>query len=127
MAIILATTTITVSGVRPQSSIDPDAYGYDGDPAVPVPGVIAEDVRACISAPVSARDVDQNAEVTEYALRCDLFEGGLTRYDTVTDDKTGVSYEVRVVALSVAEMFGMQHIKATLRKAEGVSNVATTA
>lgn len=127
MAIILATTTITINGVRPQSGIDPDAAGYDGDPATPVPTVIATGVRACISSPVSSRDVDQADEIAEYALRCDLFDNGLSRYDTVTDDKTGETYEVRVVALSVAQTFGMQHIKATLRKSEGIRDVATTA
>lgn len=127
MAIILATTTITVTGVRPQSGVDPDAAGYDGDPAPPAPEVLATDVRACISSPVSSRGVDQNAEIAEYALRCDLFSPGLSRYDTVTDDKTGESYEVRVVALSPTDLFGLQHVKATLRKNEGIRNVATTA
>ncbi len=116
MAIPLATTTITVKGVRPQSDIDP----ADDDEVAP-PEVIANGVRASISQPASSRNTDGADEIDEYALRCDLFDSGLTWYDTVIDEKTGVEYEVRVVALSMAELFGLQHFKATLRKGKGLS------
>lgn len=112
MSIILATTTITVYGVRPQSD-DPDD--------TPIATILAEGVRACISRPTSSRDTDNNDEVDEYALRCDVFAPGLSRHDTVLDDRTGERYDVRTVALSPTTILGLQHLRATLRKCEGLS------
>ncbi len=121
----LATTTITVRGRRPQSDVDPDAEGYDPPEAAPT--VLAAGVRACISKPESRRGsegTDGADETDSYALRCDLFVGGLTRHDTVTDDKTGVVYEVRKSAVSDTTIFGLQHIKAQLRLSEGLRDVS---
>ncbi len=117
MSIPLATTHITVKGHRPQLEIDPD----DDELTTP-PEVLVNHVRACISLPAATRRVDNTDEVDEYALRCDIFDAGLSRYDTVIDESTGVEYEVRVSALSPASIFGMDHIKATLRLRKGLSS-----
>lgn len=114
MPIAIATTHITVKGVRPQTDVDPD-----DDETYEPPTVLATGVRASITLPSSARDVDQSDEVDDYALRCDIFGAGLTRHDTVIDESTGVEYEVRVSALSPATMLGLEHIKATIRKRKG--------
>lgn len=117
MSIPIATTTITVKGNRPQLDIDPD------DDTLDVPQTtLATGVRASITLPTSSRDVDNADESDEYALRCDVFTDGLTRYDTVIDESTGVSYEVRVSALSLPTMLGLRHVKATLRKRKGLAS-----
>jgi len=117
MSIPLATTTITVMGNRPQRDVDPD------DDALAVPQVtLATGVRASITLPNSERRVDNIDETDSYALRCDIFPEGLTRYDTVIDESTGVSYEVRVSALSSTTMLGLEHVKATIRKREGLTS-----
>lgn len=123
MAVPLATTTITVHGVRPQSAVDPDAEGYDAPP--PAPTMQATGIRATISLPQSARGssaaVSSPAdEVDTYTLSCDPVE--LTRHDTVTDDTTGVVYEVETVIPSPTVVFGLQHIKAKLKRTEGLTN-----
>ena len=119
MAIILATTTITVRGTRPQTEVDPDAEGYD-PPAEP-PSIIATEVRACITKPKGSRDTARSDEVDDYTLKCDEFPAGLTRYDTVTDDSTGVEYDVRIATVSPARILGLSHIIATLRERKGLS------
>lgn len=117
MTIAIATTHITVMGNRPQLDIDPD------DPDTQVPQeVLATGVRASITLPASNRRVDNIDEVDDYALRCDIFDAGLSRYDTVIDESTGVSYEVRVSAVSPATLLGLEHIKATVRKREGLTS-----
>lgn len=131
MSIALATTTITVLGTRPQKVTDPDAGGYDARPD-DTPVIIAAGVRACISLPKSQRSIGTQRtlnvdEVDEYSCRCDLFEAGLTRYDIVLDETTGVRYAVRVAALSNTTVLGLQHIMATLRINKGVHDVPTTA
>lgn len=120
----LATTTITVRGKRPQSPADPQSEGYDGDEAEP-DYVLAAGVRACITKPRSSRDVETADEVDDYTLLCDTFDGGLTRYDYVTDDTTGHVYAVHTSAESVVTTFGLGHIRATLRLREGLSDVPT--
>lgn len=122
MSIPLATTTITVKGVRPQSDVDPDANGYDGPGPVPV--VLASGIRASITRPVPRRDIEGNDEQDAYALRCDLFDAGLTRHDTIIDESTEVEYEVRSVAPSVAALLGLQHLTATVFVREGLRNVS---
>lgn len=119
MPIVLATTTITVMGTRPQIEVDPDAEGYD-PPAEP-PAIIATGIRACITRPKGSRDTARSDEVEDYALKCDVFEGGLTRYDTVIDESTGVEYDVRIAALSTATILGLNHMIATLRERKGLS------
>lgn len=117
MSIVIATTTITVMGNRPQLDIDPD----DDDVQVPQEE-LATGVRASITLPAASRHVDNSDEVVEYALRCDVFPGGLSRYDTVIDETTGVEYAVRVVALSLPTMLGLDHIKAMLRDRKGLDS-----
>lgn len=124
MPIPLATTTITVVGKRPQSGDDPDADGYD-TPA-PEDFVLATAVRACISAPNSARkgssgaDSSATDETESYALRCDVFTDGLSRFDQVTDETTGVVYQVDTVMSSRPTQFGLDHIHATLKLQRGL-------
>jgi hypothetical protein len=106
-------------GNRPQLDIDPD------DDAVSVPReVLANDVRASITQPASNRRIENIDEADDYALRCDLFEAGLTRFDTVIDETTGVEYEVRTASVSLPTLLGLQHIKATIRKREGLTSSA---
>jgi hypothetical protein len=119
VTIPLATTRITVMGNRPQLDIDPD------DDAVSVPReVLANDVRASITQPASNRRIENIDETDDYALRCDLFDAGLTRFDTVIDESTGVEYEVRTASVSLPTLLGLQHIKATIRKREGLTSSA---
>ena len=120
----LATTTITVTGKRPQSSVDRNTEGYDDVPHEP-DYVLAAGVRACITKPRSNRGIETADEVDDYTLLCDPFEGGLTRYDTVTDDTTGYVYAVYTSAESVVTTFGLGHIRATLRVREGLDDVPT--
>lgn len=117
MTIAIATTHITVLGNRPQLDIDPD----DDDLRVPQE-VLVTGIRASISIPASERRVNNIDEVDDYALRCDIFPAGLTRYDTVIDETTGVRYEVRVAAVSPSLLFGLEHIKASIRKREGLTS-----
>lgn len=118
----LATTTITVRGVRPQSDRDPAAVGYDGPGDAPV--VLATGVRACISRPTGSRIKSNVDETSGYALRCDNMPDGLTRHDTVEDETTGVVYTVTKVEDSVNLTFGLQHTVATLRTDKGISSGA---
>ncbi len=104
-------------GHRPQRDIDPD----DDDLRVP-PVILATGVRASITIPASNRRVDNIDETDDYALRCDVFEAGLTRYDTIIDESSGVSYEVRTAARSLPTLFGLEHIKASVRKREGLTS-----
>lgn len=111
MAVPLATTSITLTGRRPQAAIDPDAEGYDG-PALPLSN-LATDVPACISGPTNIREGDSEREMWE--LRCDPIPGiGINRFDIVTDETTGDVYEVDWVAESKVTMFGLDHIHARL-------------
>lgn len=116
MSIPLATTTITVSGVRPQSSIDPDSEGYDAPP--PAPATLSTGVRACISNPTGSRSTP-NDELDIYTLSCDPVD--LNRFDTVIDEATGTEYMVDSVVMSVTESFGLQHTKAILRLTKGLN------
>lgn len=124
MAIPLATTTISIIGVRPQSPVDPDAEGFDGPGPTPVP--LINGVRASITQPKPERGTDGNDEQDLYTLSCDPIDVGLTRYDTVVDEQTGTTYEVKKVAASPATLLGLDHVKATLFKREGLRDVATT-
>lgn len=122
----LATTTITVRGVRPEYAGDPDADGY-GSAVQPPATVLATGVRACISRPTGARRKANVDEVEGYALRCDLFDAGLSRFDTVIDDVTGVEYRVTQVEDSPTQVFGLAHIVAHLRTDKGISSGAEPA
>lgn len=114
----ISTTTVTVHGVRPQSDVDPDADGYDA-PADP-PTVLASGVRATLTLPQGKRS-NPTDEILSYKLRMDLVENfELTRYDSVTDDSTGTTYQVEEVALSLPEQFGLSHWVATLRLGKGI-------
>lgn len=114
----LATTTVTVHGIRPQSDVDPDADGYDG--AGPTPTVLVTGIRASVTLPQGKRS-NPTDEVLSYKLRMDLVEGfELTRYDTVTDDGTGQVFRIEEVALSTPEAWGLSHWVATLKQGRGI-------
>lgn len=119
MAIPIATTTVTVKGVRPQSSLDPDAEGYDAAP--PDDTTLATGVRATITLPIGRRS-NPTDSIESYSLRCDLLPGGveLTRFDVVVDEVTTREYIVHEVALSLPEEFGLTHWVATLRMDKGI-------
>lgn len=114
MAIPLPTTTITIKGKRPESSVDPDAEGYDA-PATP-PGIVASGLNAAISAPSASRD--DALEVERWRLRVDPCD--LRQFDTVIDDKTGVEYEVETVSPSNVDLFGLEHVQAVLKLQTGL-------
>lgn len=118
MTIPISTTLITLKGVRPQLSIDPDADGYDG--SAPTPSVLASDVRATITLPKGQRS-NPTDEIDSYALRCDPIDGvELTQYDTVIDQTTGTEYRVLVANPSLPEDFGLAHWVATLTHSTGI-------
>ncbi len=122
MPIILATTYVTIKGNRPQSPVDPGAEGYDppADPAV----ILASRVRACITQLNETRNVDGLNEAVDYRLMIDPVAVGLTPYDTVVDETTGKEYEVRSASKSLPTLFGLTHIRATIRESKGLSDVA---
>lgn len=113
--IALATTTITVKGNRPQVAIDPS--GYD---VVPPMDTLATGVRASITQPRETRNTNGVSEANDYTLVCDPVDVGLSQYDHVIDEKTGVEYEVRSASKSVALVFGLNHVKAVLRESKGL-------
>ena len=117
MSIPISTTTITVRGVRPQSDVDPDAEGYDGPG--PQPQIVASGINATITLPQGRRSSPTD-EIDSYSLRCDLFMGVLSQYDTVTDDQTGVEYEVHTATRSLPEQFGLDHWVATIKRGKGI-------
>lgn len=117
MAIVIATTTVTIKGNRPQLDIDPDDEGL-----TVLPEVLATGVRASITLPATARRVDNIDQVDEYAFRCDPVDVGLTRFDTVIDESTNTEYEVRTVAESLPTLFGFEHITGRVRARKGLTS-----
>lgn len=86
MAIKLATTTITVSRVP----VDPTRDSYDAPPAAVV---VASGVRAHISSPSGTEtQLGGTQAVENFRIDCDPVDA--THVDTVTDERTGVTYEV---------------------------------
>ena len=118
MSIPLATTTIRIEGVRPQSAVDPDGAGY-GD-TQPTPTLLAVGVRASITLPSAARKAGAVDEADTYTMRCDLAGSiKLSRYDTVIDEATTARYRVVSTDESIVTQFGLSHTKATLRLEAG--------
>lgn len=113
----IATTTVSILGVRPQPDTDPDADGYDGPD--PDPDVLASNIRASITLPSGSRSTPRDS-VTQYAFRCDLFNDVLTRFDIVVDEATGIEYKVDNPVKSLPEMFDLSHWSAQLKLASGV-------
>lgn len=116
MAIPLATTTITVIGVRPQSALDPDGEGY-GD-TTSTPSVLVTGLRACISRPAFRRQVGETDQEDVKALRCDPFE--ITRFDAIVDETTGEEYEVVSAGPSEPVQWGLQHTVAFIKISRGM-------
>lgn len=121
MAIALATTTVTITGKRPQSSIDPDAAGYDVVPPEEAPEVLATGVRACITLPQGTRRTQDADAVEAYAFKCDPVEADVSRFDTITDEQTGTVYNVAVVQRSLPQAFGLDHITGRVYLTKGLS------
>lgn len=115
----LATTTITIKGKRPQSSVDPDAEGYD--PPAPEPEILATGIRAAIATPEGMRKYGDSDEQILYALRCDPVDIDLTRFDTIVDENTDVEYRVSSAQHSHVVAFGLDHIKARLYLEKGLT------
>ncbi len=112
----IATTTVTVRGVRPQSAVDPGAEGYDPQPT---PVDLITGLRATISLPAFKRQVPAD-QVDIYALRTDPFE--ITRHDTIIDEKTGQEYEVDSAGPSPNETFGLTHTVAYIKVVRGLKS-----
>lgn len=119
MPIPIAHTLITVRGLRPQMEYDPDGQGYDGD--LPIPNDLAVHVRASISQPSGKRRDEQDE--SGWTLSCDPIDNiGLSKYDIVIDETTGTAYEVVWVTESPNTSVGLNHIKARLRAARGLTS-----
>lgn len=127
MPIILATTTITIKGRRPQILQDPEGEGYDE----PVPDIedIATGVRACITSGSGTKTMALRSdihfapvalEVDNMYIRCDPCD--ITRYDHIIDDTTGTEYTVEEIFNSNIEMFNMNHMHGRLRVFRGVAS-----
>lgn len=121
MAITIATTKVTIKGKRPQSSVDPDAEGYDASP-LPDDDVLATGVRATITLPAGNRNNSDTDEVVSYALRCDPIDADVTRFDTVLDETTGIEYNVASAQVSHPTQFGLDHITARIYLTKGLQS-----
>lgn len=112
MTIPLTTTTITVR--RP--SVDANRDPYEEDPS---PVTVAEGVRAHISSP-SGREqaVGGEQSIVTFPLVCDPVD--LQHTDTVIDESDDAEYEV--VWVLPRQGFGLDHVKADLKKVTGVSS-----
>lgn len=120
MSIPLATTTVTIKGVRPQSAVDPDADGYDTPAAAPA--TLATEVRASITLPSGTRGSRNADEIDSYIMRMDNIPDGLNQHDTVLDESTGIEYEVVSALPSLPEGYGLEHTKAKLQVVRGLNS-----
>ncbi len=119
MSIPLATTTVTIKGKRPQSTLDPDADGYDSD--APADTELATNVRASITLPEGRRSKPGD-EVDGYILRIDPVDVGLNQHDEVIDEQDGAEYTVVWAVASKPTAYGLQHIKAKLQLTRGIKS-----
>lgn len=115
----LATTTVTVRGVRPQLEYDPDAEDYDGFKA-PEPWNLTTGLRATITRPAFKREQSDADQIDVYALRTDPFE--ITRFDRIVDESDGTEYEVISAGPSKPVTFGLMHTVAYIRLVKGVDD-----
>ena len=120
MTIPIATTTVTIKGKRPQSSIDPDAEGYDAPAAEP--DTLATGVRATITLPTGTRNNSDANEVVSYAMRCDPVDVDVTCFDTVIDESNDVEYKVSSAQRSHPTAFGLDHITARIYLTNGLQS-----
>jgi hypothetical protein len=105
----ISTTTVTIS----RFPVDPARDSYDAPPAAVT---VASGVRAHISSPSGAEtQLGGSQAVTQYRLDCDPVD--VTHIDRVTDDTTGITYEV-LWAVSRYGL-GLDHVEAALRLVEG--------
>lgn len=120
LSIPIATTTIAVTTPALATSGTTSRYDeeYDGTPpGSPVPretgvrAVISVLNRATHSTTIGGED-----EVAEFALTCD--PTNIDYRDLVTDEATGVVYEVRW-AISTPGVAGLSHVQAGLRTVKG--------
>lgn len=111
MALPVATTTITVLRLPEDATRDP----YDPEPP---PTEMATGVRASIGNPHFREEVAGGQQsVSLYRLHCDPTD--LHHEDRVRDDATGEIFEV--VGVKQRLGVGLDHVRATLTKIEGVA------
>lgn len=124
MSIPLVTHHITIVGIRPQSTVDPDSDGYDN---VDMPNLITlvTDWPASITQPTSARESegglgtdDTALQVDEYAFRCNPTD--INRFDYIIDDATGLVYQVTAVTDSLPVLFGLEHVTGRVKRVKGL-------
>jgi hypothetical protein len=111
---------VTITGKRPQSAVDPDAEGYDTPSPANLPDTLATGVRATITLPAGTRGNPDTDEVISYAFRCDPIDVDVTRFDTVTDESTGITYNVASVQRSHPLAFGLSHITGRIYLTKGL-------
>lgn len=105
----LATTTITIK--RPAENVDRDAYDV-----APAPAVVAQGVRAHISAASASEKRDRGSqEVKTWHLDCDVVD--LQHDDTVVDEITNQQYAVEWARARVG--LGLDRMEAGLLQVDG--------
>lgn len=119
----IATTTVTVKGVRPQQAIDRDSEGYPDDTTV-APSVLTTGLRATITKPAFKRHLGSIDQADIYALRTDPFD--INRFDTVIDESDGTEYEVTYAGPSKPVQWGLVHTVAYIRAVKGQTSGGDT-
>ena len=107
----LATTTVTIMRVPPDSTLD----GYDTQPAAQT---VASRVRAHIGNPAGTQNiVAGDRTVVQFPIDTDPTD--LQADDTVTDDQTGEVY--RCIFARTRHGLGLDHTKGALEQVGGAS------
>lgn len=119
----IATTTVTVKGVRPQLPVDRDSEGYPDD-STPTPVALVTGLRATISKPAFKRHLGEIDQADVYALRTDPFD--ITRFDIVVDESDGTEYEVTQAGPSKPVSWGLMHTVAYIRAVKGQTSGGDT-
>lgn len=124
MSIPLVTHRVTILGVRPQPTVDPDSDGYDTEDH-PISVTLATNWPASITQPTAQRESsgglgsdDAPLQVDEYAFRCDPTD--INRFDYIVDDVDGTTYQVTWVTESLPVLFGLEHIIARIKRVKGL-------
>ena len=113
MAIPVETTTIRVERVPD----DPDRDPYDPAPA---PQTVASGVRAHISTGRGDEDrAGGSRSHVHFRLSCDPYDGSLLHTDTIVDEQSGETYEVRW-AVARFGLGDLDHYQAGLDQISGV-------
>lgn len=124
--ILIATTTVTIKGIRPQTEYDYDAEGYPGEGDPPDMVTLQTEWPASITLPSATRGNegalgadDTPVQVDTYAFRCNNTD--IQRFDIVVDESDGTQYRVISITQSLPMLFGLEHTIGQLKKVKGVS------